>query len=78
MFQTTLGDKATGRDNNLNLIRAVAASAVLVSHAYPIALGPDALQPLKALTGHSLGSLSVYVFFAISGFLTRYRASATR
>ena len=64
-----LSDRASGRDNNLNLIRALAASAVLVSHAYPIALGEDAIQPLKALTGHSLGSLSVYVFFAISGFL---------
>ena len=64
-----LSDRASGRDNNLNLIRAIAASAVLVSHAYPIALGEDAIQPLKTLTGHSLGSLSVYVFFAISGFL---------
>jgi len=69
LVQTVLSDKASGRDNNLNLIRAVAATAVLVSHAYPIALGPDAIQPLKDLTGHSLGSLSVYVFFAISGFL---------
>ena len=64
-----LSNKASGRDNNLNLIRAVAATAVLVSHAYPIALGPEAIQPLKTWTGHSLGSLSVYVFFAISGFL---------
>jgi len=47
-----LSDKASGRDNNLNLIRALAASAVLVSHAYPIALGPDAIQPLKLLTDH--------------------------
>lgn len=64
-----LSDKATGRDNNLNLIRAVAATAVLVSHAYPIALGPTAQQPLKALTGYTLGTLSVYAFFVISGFL---------
>jgi len=64
-----LSDRSGGRDNNLNLIRAIAATMVLVSHAYPIALGPDAIQPLKLLTGQSLGSLSVYVFFAISGFL---------
>ncbi len=62
-------DKAQGRDNNLNLIRMIAASAVLVSHAYPIALGPGAAEPLTAMFGHSLGGLSVYVFFAISGFL---------
>mgnify|MGYP001818032965 CR=1 FL=1 len=65
----TLGQVAIGRDNNLNLIRMVAASAVLVSHAWPIALGPETIEPLRALTGHKLGSLSVWVFFAISGFL---------
>ena len=37
---TRLGDVAQGRDNNFNLIRAIAAVAVLVSHAHPIALGP--------------------------------------
>jgi peptidoglycan/LPS O-acetylase OafA/YrhL len=64
-----LGQVATSRDNNLNLIRMIAAFAVLVSHAWPIALGPDAVQPLKALTGFTLGTLSVWVFFAISGYL---------
>jgi len=64
-----LSDRAAGRDNNLNLIRAIAATAVLISHAYPISLGLSVLQPLEGLTGHSLGTLSVYVFFAISGFL---------
>lgn len=65
----TLGTLAEGRDNNFNLIRAIAATAVLVSHAYPIALGPGTPEPLKALTGHALGSIAVYVFFVISGFL---------
>jgi len=64
----TLGDVAKGRDNNFNLIRFVAAFAVLVSHAWPIALGPGAEQPLKELTGHTLGGLAVFVFFATSGF----------
>ena len=59
----------SGRDNNLNLIRAVAATAVLVSHAYPIALGAGTPEPLKASLGYSLGTLSVFVFFVISGFL---------
>lgn len=66
---TTLSDLSQGRDNNLNLIRCVAALAVLVSHAYPIALGTGAEQPLKALIGHTLGSMAVYAFFVISGFL---------
>lgn len=65
----TLGRISTNRDNNLNLIRAVAATAVLVSHAYPIALGPGASEPLIGPVGHSLGSLAVYLFFIVSGFL---------
>ena len=64
-----LSDRSEGFDNNLNLIRAVAATAVLVSHAYPVTRGMEAIQPLKLLTGYSLGTLAVYVFFAVSGFL---------
>jgi peptidoglycan/LPS O-acetylase OafA/YrhL len=64
-----LGDVAQGRNNNFNLIRALAAVAVLVSHAHPIALGPGAAEPLKAATGYSLGNISVQAFFVISGFL---------
>lgn len=77
---TRLGDVAQGRDNNFNLIRAIAAVAVLVSHAHPIALGPGAAEPLKALTGHSLGNISVQAFFVISGFLIAqsYERSRTR
>ena len=69
MAMTYLGETSSGRDNNLNLIRAVAATAVLVSHAYPLTMGADEIEPLEILTGHSLGTLAVYVFFAISGFL---------
>ena len=69
---------ASGRDNNLNLIRMVAAAAVLVSHAWPIALGAGTPEPLSQLTGHSLGSLAVYVFFAVSGFLIMASFDRTR
>lgn len=64
-----LDQVSNSRDNNFNLIRMIAASAVLVSHAFVIALGPEAEEPLEALTGRSLGWTSVAVFFAISGFL---------
>ena len=64
-----LGDLAQGRDNNLNLIRMLAALAVLVSHAYPIALGPGAIEPLERLAGASLGTIAVAIFFVISGYL---------
>lgn len=64
-----MADVAQGRDNNLNLIRVAAATAVLISHAVPIALGPAVPEPLEASVGYSLGSLSVMVFFVISGYL---------
>ena len=65
----TLDSRAAGRDNNLNLIRMLAAVAVLVSHAYPIARGPHATEPLRRSVGLPLGLLAVIAFFAISGFL---------
>ncbi|MEX0279704.1 MAG: acyltransferase family protein [Arenibacterium sp.] len=64
-----LSDRTEGRNNNLNLIRMLAATGVLVSHAWPIALGSQSIQPLVRLTGHSMGTLAVYIFFVISGFL---------
>jgi peptidoglycan/LPS O-acetylase OafA/YrhL len=65
-----LADVCGGRDNNLNLIRMIAATAVIVSHAWPMTLGPDVLQPLEAWTGgHNLGGFGLYIFFGISGFL---------
>jgi peptidoglycan/LPS O-acetylase OafA/YrhL len=63
-----LGDVSQGRDNNFNLIRFIAATAVLVSHAWPVSLGRRTVEPLTNALGHSLGELSVFVFFALSGF----------
>lgn len=63
-----LGEVAHGRDNNFNLIRMAASVAVLVSHAWPLALGRGTMEPLLTATGFSLGGLAVYVFFTISGF----------
>ncbi len=60
---------SASRDNNLNLVRVCAAAGVLVSHAYPIALGQSAVQPLQSALGVTLGTVSVYIFFVISGFL---------
>lgn len=64
-----LGEVLPGRDNNLNAIRMIAASLVLVSHAFPITLGAGAAEPLLRQTGSSLGHYSVAVFFGISGLL---------
>ena len=59
------------RNNNLDLIRLIAAAMVIWSHAYPIVLGKGAEQPLTALTAGqlSMGDLGVAIFFVISGFL---------
>jgi peptidoglycan/LPS O-acetylase OafA/YrhL len=65
---TRLNDVANGRNNNFNLLRMIAATAVLVSHAYPISLGNGASEPLSSLLQMSLGTLAVLSFFAISGF----------
>jgi peptidoglycan/LPS O-acetylase OafA/YrhL len=64
-----LADCVSGRDNNLNLIRMIAAVGVFVSHAYPLTLGEGAAQPLEQRLGFTLGLLSVYTFFIISGLL---------
>lgn len=58
-----------GRDNNLNLIRIVAASAVLISHAFALTTGDELSEPFRASTGLSLGQFAVAIFFGISGLL---------
>jgi peptidoglycan/LPS O-acetylase OafA/YrhL len=63
-----VAERAEGRDNNFNLLRMIAASAVLVSHAFPLTLGRDAVEPLMASTGYKLGTTAVTIFFAVSGF----------
>jgi len=73
----TLGDLASRRNNNFNLIRMLAATAVLISHSYPLALGSSAVEPLSSWLGISLGELAVITFFCVSGFfisLSRDRA----
>ncbi|SET03503.1 Peptidoglycan/LPS O-acetylase OafA/YrhL, contains acyltransferase and SGNH-hydrolase domains [Pseudomonas graminis] len=77
---STLGDLASRRNNNFNLIRMLAATAVLISHGYPLALGHDAVEPLSDWLGLSLGDVAVITFFCISGFfisLSRDRADST-
>ena len=60
--------ETVGRNNNFNLLRMLAAGAVLVSHAYPICLGPGTPEPLNSTLGMTLGALAVLTFFAISGY----------
>lgn len=65
---TMIGSLSDRRNNNFNLIRMVAASLVLVSHAFSLSYGKG-IEPLAdILYGLSLGRVAVIVFFAVSGF----------
>jgi peptidoglycan/LPS O-acetylase OafA/YrhL len=67
---------AEGRSANLDALRLFLAAAVVVSHAWPLALGPGTAEPLAALTGRALGGWAVGLFFFLSGLLVT--ASAER
>jgi peptidoglycan/LPS O-acetylase OafA/YrhL len=58
-----------GRDNNFNLIRMVAALAVLVTHSFALAIGTGDAEPFRGTLGMTMGSIAVDVFFITSGFL---------
>jgi peptidoglycan/LPS O-acetylase OafA/YrhL len=64
-----LSTYATGRDNNFNLIRFIAASLVLFSHSFALTLGSGDAEPLRSTIGMTLGSIAVDIFFITSGFL---------
>lgn len=65
----SLGALSVGHDNNLNLLRVVAAALVLVSHSFVLATGDPAAEPWTARLGMSPGGVAVDLFFAVSGFL---------
>jgi len=69
MQTSRISDYALGRDNNFNLLRFAAASAVVLSHSYILAAGERSAAPLTGSTGHDLGYHAVNVFFSASGFL---------
>ncbi|MEJ8847285.1 acyltransferase [Variovorax rhizosphaerae] len=64
-----LAQLSRGRDNNLNLIRMVAATMVLLSHSYVVASGDMKSEPWLALLGMTPGGVAVDAFFVLSGFL---------
>ncbi|WP_298207271.1 acyltransferase [Ferrovum sp.] len=58
-----------GRNNNFNLIRMIAAYAVLVTHSFALVIGTGNAEPLQATLGMTIGSIAVDIFFLTSGFL---------
>ncbi|MBB4526842.1 UNVERIFIED_ORG: peptidoglycan/LPS O-acetylase OafA/YrhL [Rhizobium sophorae] len=61
---------------NFNMIRLVAASTVIFSHAFLISEKTSANEPFERLLGEGniLGIFGVYVFFITSGFLVTQSA----
>lgn len=59
-----VSDPEKGRGNNINLLRFVAATAVICGHM-SIFLGAAPI----ALCGQSVSTVGVYMFFTLSGFL---------
>jgi len=58
-----------GRDNNFNLIRFIAASAVLLDHCFALVAPDQAATAFIDVEGLGIGRLAVDVFFIVSGFL---------
>jgi peptidoglycan/LPS O-acetylase OafA/YrhL len=58
-----------GRDNNFNLIRFLAASAVIVDHSFALVSHDQTADALIDVERLEIGRLAVDVFFIISGFL---------
>lgn len=66
-----ISDMTKGRDNNLDLIRFVAAVMVIFSHAFPLSLGEGKADYLSVLTHGQIdfGGVAVSIFFFYGGFL---------
>lgn len=64
-----LSNIISGRDNNFNIIRMIAALAVLITHAFALAIGTGEAEPFRDTLGMTMGSIAVDVFFVASGFL---------
>jgi peptidoglycan/LPS O-acetylase OafA/YrhL len=63
-----LGNYATGRDNNFQLLRLLAALTVMFSHSYVLS-GRFEQEPLAGFFGMDSSHVAVNIFFVISGFL---------
>ena len=57
-----------GRDNNFNLIRFLAATMVIWTHAFGL-LGHTESEPVYRIFGIGAGDLGVDIFFVLSGYL---------
>lgn len=72
-YSLRLDDVACGRDNNIDLLKLLAAALVIVSHSFVLLYGSRNFseEPLSVLTDGmlSLGGFAVGVFFLFGGYL---------
>lgn len=68
-MKNRLSTYVTGRDNNFNLIRFIAASLVLITHSFALVVGSDTAEPLRLTLDTTWGVIAVDIFFVTSGFL---------
>ena len=64
----SLAALSTGRDNNLNLLRFTAATAVVYAHSFGI-MDRTSEERFYSVYGIGLGDIGVDAFFVVSGFL---------
>lgn len=64
-----LSEVVYSHENNFNLIRFIAAYAVLLSHSFVVVTGSGSNEPLVTTLDYSLGGIAVDIFFVTSGFL---------
>ncbi len=64
-----LADIMAPAHNSFSVLRVLLALTVLVSHTVFLATAEHLAEPLKALTGYSLGQYAVQGFFILSGIL---------
>lgn len=66
-----LSSLSKDRNNNLDLIRIIAATMVLFCHSFPISLGNGFMDFLGSITNRQItfGNLAVCIFFCYGGFL---------
>jgi peptidoglycan/LPS O-acetylase OafA/YrhL len=69
--KNTLGELSQGTDNNLNLVRLIAALMVMYMHAFALSSATLEQDLMYTLTFHKVlsGQVGVDIFFIISGFL---------
>lgn len=69
MHSVSLSDILERGRNNFDVVRLIAASAVIVGHSFIIATGDLEAEPLTGVSSFTLGQHAVNVFFILSGLL---------